>query len=212
MKKILSLVALMILVTPALSSAEENIEARGSYVKPFIRIDNQIERKEIKLEKIEDRLSSTTASTSDKRIEQLEKRSENIENQIERKKELVEDMRERLEAREFRIVVLLENISKRIGERITLLEEKGVVLSDAKTSLSAANDKIQAVKDEVEKIKTLIETEMSTSTNSEIRDDIKETKDRIKVLAKEAHSLLVETVKNIAGALPKKGQATSTNN
>jgi len=206
MKKIISSLTLLSLVLPVLVFA--NLENRE------VRIENRFERasttvnrlqnKQNIIERIQTRIASTTASTSAKRIEKLNER-------LQKQEEQMGKVKERLLKKELKVSEILSKISGKIAERINILDEKGLDMTASLTKLAEANTKIDELNIEAEKLATLIETEITEKNQTQLFQDIKNSQDNIRILARTAHALLVDTIKEITKVLPAKN-ATSTNN
>jgi hypothetical protein len=207
-------VIMSVLLTPVLFlQAEDRPRLDDRMMKIDERATNTIERmqkRDDRVEKIEGRIASSTASTTKmQRLEMMNK-------QLIKQKEQLGKLRQRLEIKEFKIIDLLDNISQRIGERITLIENRGIVLTDAKTSYAEANTKITEAKTKSDTLKNLLDSQNNaTTTDDAAQTNIRTLHEEIKSLTKEAYALLQETIKNINQALPKNGlerKATSTDN
>lgn len=192
MKKILSLLLLLSLIAPVLSYArdgEDDDEATST---------NRNGRKELRLEhrennilRLRERLASTTASTSVKRIEK-------INDKIAKQEDQLGKLKERLLNKELKVVEVLNKIADKISERIGILEARGQDMAAAKAKLALANTKLDEISPETAKLDILLATEMTDTNKDQLLTDIRASQEKIKGLAKEAHALLVETVKEIA--------------
>lgn len=206
MKKILNVLVLLLIATPFLSFAkdgeglERKLDRNATSTIRLEKVEDRIGKQEDQIKKIDNRLASTTATTTDKRREILENKKEKIGEKINKEEDRIVKIKEHLENREGKIVSALENVAKRIGDRIVLIESKGIILTDAKTSLAQANVKINEVKTAIENLKT------STATTTEIVSG----QENVKTLVKEAYALLQETIKNIQKSIPEKVKASST--
>jgi hypothetical protein len=178
-----------------------------------IRIENRVERasttekrlenRENNIERIRERIASTTASTSPKRIENLDKR---FDKQVEQ----MGKVKERLITKELKIADVLGKIADKILERINILAGKGLNMTAARAKLAEASTTLEEMTGQGDKLATLINTEITEANKTQLFIDIKASQDKIKVLAKATHALLVDTIKEITKVLPKNGKATTT--
>ena len=225
MKKILSLIMLLSLLNPSLSFAKaedaSNTNRETKIENRITRIESRFERasttetrlenRENNIERIRERLSSTTASTSIKRVEKL---NERLTKQVEQ----MEKVRERLLNKELKVTDVLGKIASKIQARITILEGKALDMTAAKAKLAEASVKIEDLTAKGEALATLIETEITEANSTQLFQDIKAAQTEIRTLARAAHALLVDTIKEITKVLPQKEKndkasstATSTN-
>jgi hypothetical protein len=162
---------------------------------------NNSENRENNLERIRERISSSTASTSDKKLGRLS----------DQQRERVEKTRERILNREIRVIAALERITDKIQERINILQSKGYNMTTAKEKLAEAKGKIVEMTSEANKISSLINTANNIPTGDEIFEAIKTAQAKIKSLAKETHTILVNTIREIKKNTPQRTTtATST--
>lgn len=189
------------------STIEKRIENRE------VRIENRIERasttekrlenRENNMDRIRARLASTTASTSAKKIEKLNDR-------LAKQTEQMGKIKERLQEKELKITDVLGQISSKIQERINILVTKGLDMTAAKAKLAEATTKIEDMTVEINSLVALIETEITDTNQAQLFTDIRASQDKIKTMAREAHALLVDTIKEITKVLPQKNKATTT--
>jgi len=209
MKKIFSILVLFSLILPVLSSAKIGDRLENQGVRMENRIDRasttekMLENRANNIERIQNRIASTTASTSAKRIERLNER-------LQKQEEMMTKVKERLLKKELKVTEILSKISGKIAERINILDERGLDMTASLTKLAEADAKIDELNAEADKLATLIETEITEENQAQLFQDIKSAQDDIRVLARTAHALLVDTIKEIAKVLPAK-TATSTN-
>jgi hypothetical protein len=228
MKKTINSLLLLSLILPILASAETSATNRtGATVinKLENRIENRemnfnerqdrrevfasttevrLENRENNIERIRARIASTTASTSEKRVERLNERLQKQEEQMTR-------IRERLLNRELKVIDVLGKISDKIADRINILDEKGLDMTASLTKLAEADAKIDELNTVAGQLSTLISTEITEANQAQIFQEIKAVQDNIRLMARAAHALLVDTIKEITKVLPAKN-ATSTNN
>lgn len=178
---------------------DDRIGRRDDWASSTARV---LENRQDKIERIQERLASTTASTSAKKIERLE-------NKLEKEQEKIEKSRDHLLNRGLKITEVLAKIADKIDERISILEGKGLNMTAAKTKLAEAEAKIEDVIDEGEKLADLIDTEITDANKDQLFTDIKSSQEKLRTLARAAHSLLVDTVKEITKVLPKKTATTT---
>lgn len=216
---------LLLLITPILSvKAEDNTRASTTIKKgetkvlqlenrfpkierPLLRAsstEKRLENRENNIERIKDRIASTTASTSEKRVEKLNDR-------LKKQEEQMGKVKERLLEKELKVVEVLGNIASKIQERINILTGKSLDMTAAKAKLAEATAKIELITVEGDAIATLIKAEITEASSTKLFADIKTSQDKIRILAKEAHALLVDTIKEINEVLPQReNKATST--
>ncbi|MEI6528639.1 MAG: hypothetical protein WCO10_03150 [bacterium] len=170
----------------------------------------QLQNRENNIGKIENRIASTTASTTQRKVEQLQK-------MLEKQKQQMEAMKVRIANKEVKAIAVVENIAKRLAERMTILKNKGVVMTEADALFAEAANKIADAKVQADKIKSLlISSSTSTATSSDlVISQVKDLQAIIKVDLKNAQAKLVATIKAINAVRPKfekpeKPVATST--
>ena len=211
MKKILGIgVIVTILLVPVLfisANASEKpivklLKTSSGTEAEKIMVAQQIKNRVQNIERIKARIASTTASTSEKVMNRLENQLQNQEQQMEKAKE-------RLLNKELKVIEILGKISDKIADRIAILEEKDLDLSSATAKLAEANDKIEEVTTEADNLSSLLETEITEDNKDTLFEDIKDSQEKIKTLAKEAKALLVDTVKEITKVLPAKTATTT---
>jgi HPt (histidine-containing phosphotransfer) domain-containing protein len=193
------------------TSTGDRIENRGVRIenrieRPLLRAsttEKRLENRENNIERIRARVASTTASTSVKRLENLDKR-------LEKQREQMTKVRERLLEKELKVTDALGKIASKIQERITILTSKGLDMTAAKAKLAEASAKIEAITVEGDNLATLINTEITESNKDTLFVSVKASQNKIRTFAREAHGLLVDTVKEITKVLPKNDRATTT--
>jgi hypothetical protein len=194
---------------------EERVENRGEIMgirieRPLLRAsstEKRLENRENNIERIREKMASTTASTSAKRIENLDKR---FDKQVEQ----IGKVRERLLEKELKVTEVLGKIASKIQERITILAGKSLDMTAAKAKLAMASTKIEEITVEGDNLATLINTEITEANKDTLFVQIRASQDKIKDLAFTTHALLVDTIKEITKVLPVKtatSTATSTN-
>ena len=224
MKKINILygIILLALVIPVLSFANNNsgpgtkqkgpgFEARTTNIAPGIDLrlgrasstENRLENRENIMDRIRARLASTTASTSERRIN-------NLNNRLQKQADQMEKVKERLLNKEAKVTEILGKIANKIQARISILTTKGLDMTAANAKLAEANAKITGITTAIEQLTTLVETEITEVNQAKLFQDIRATQDKIRTLAKEAKALLIDTVKEINKVLPRNGRATTT--
>lgn len=231
MKKILSSFILLSLIVPILSFAETETE-KGFRVSTTTvkRIEERVENREVmfskrqevreiwasttvralenrenNIERIRARLASTTASTSIKKVERL---NERLQKQVEQ----MAKVKERLLKKELKVAEVLGKISAKISERINILDEKGLDMTASLAKLAEADAKIDELNAKADELATLIETEITEANQAQLFQDIKAVQDDIRIIARTAHALLVDTIKEITKVLPTKTGTTTENN
>jgi hypothetical protein len=205
MKKIISSLMLLSLVIPVLSLAKID-DKLPKIEKPLLRAsttEKRLENRENNIDRIRERLASTTASTSAKRINQLNDR-------LEKQREQMGKVKERLLERETKVMEVLGKIASKIQERINILAGKGLNMTTANAKLALASAKIEEMTVEGDKLTTLINTEITDTNKVQLFTDIKASQEKIRSLAKATHALLVDTIKEINKVLPGNGRATTT--
>jgi hypothetical protein len=224
--KILCSVMLLSLIIPSLSFAraedvsgtstkkgpglEMRVENREQRIEGIMQrastTERRLENRENNIERIRERIASTIASTTASSTKRLEK----LDNRLQKQQEQMGKVRERLVEKELKVTDVLGKIASKIQARIDILVTKGLDMTAAKAKLALAATKIEEMTAEVTNLTTLIETEVTTENQATLFTSIRASQDKIKVLAKETHALLVDTVKEITKVLPKNGRATST--
>jgi chromosome segregation ATPase len=154
-------------------------------------------------------LASTTATSS---AASTTKRLDNLDNRLNKQLEQMAKVKDRLLNKELKVIEVLTKISAKIAERISILEGKGLNMAPAKAQLALADAKIADVTLEANNLANLLSgTSTATTTDqTKLFQDIKTSQDKIRTMAREAHALLVDTIKEITKVLPRNGQATST--
>ncbi len=196
---------LLSLVIPVLSLAKID-DKLPKIEKPLLRAsttEKRLENRENNIDRIRERLASTTASTSAKRINQLNDR-------LEKQREQMGKVKERLLERETKVMEVLGKIASKIQERINILAGKGLNMTTANAKLALASAKIEEMTVEGDKLTTLINTEITDTNKVQLFTDIKASQEKIRSLAKATHALLVDTIKEINKVLPGNGRATTT--
>lgn len=203
MKKI-QLVNLLVLCSIIIPSATSLLAVNGLTIKVNNKTENQIriENQENNIERIRINIDNATAT---------EKKEERLNNRFENQQRLMVQAKERILNQEIKLIDVLEKIFNKINERINIIEDRGINMSLAKTKLNEANTKIEKTIAKADELSTLLNTEITDLNKEQIFIDIQNKRKEIKDLAREAHTLLVETVKTIAQNLGNK-TATSTNN
>jgi hypothetical protein len=163
----------------------------------------RLENREMDIERIRERLASTTASTSSKRIEQINDR-------LEKQREQMKQVRERLVEKELKVLEVLGQIASKIQERITILAAKGLDMTAAKAKLAEASLKIEEITAAGQSLTVLIETEITEANKDQLMADVKTAQEKIRGLAQATHALLVDTIKEITKVLPARPTITST--
>lgn len=207
--KIIIGTVLLSLIIPTLSFAklENNLEKKEVRIEKKTerndKIINGFEKRQDNIDRLKQRLASTTASTSEKKVGKLSEK-------IEKRKEQMSKIQERLINKELKVTEILNKIADKISERIIILEGKKLDMIPAKAKLAEADAKIEAITKEIDNLTALVKTEITDTTKDQLFTDIRTSQDKIKVLAKEAKALLVDTIKEITKVLPKNGKATTT--
>lgn len=176
------------------SNTEQRIEQR---VNRASSTEGRLENRENNIERIRARIASTTASTSEKRMEKLQER-------LQKQQEQMAKVREKLQNKQLKVVEVLGKIADKIQERIDILETKALNMTAAKAKLAEATTKIDEVTTEADNLATLISTEITEENKDSLFTSIKSSQEKIRSLAKEAHALLVDTIKEITKVLPAK--------
>jgi len=190
-------------VPPTLLQLQNRIkeDARLNQIKASSTV-KQLQNRENNIEKIQNRIASTTASTTEKRNQQLEK-------MLQKQRDEMQKMKDRVANQEVKAIAVIENIAKRLGERMTVLKNKGVVMTEADTLFAAANTKIADAKIQADKIKTLLSQPIASSTDP-ILNPVKDLLAIIKVDLKDAQQKLTATIRSINNVRPKFEKATTT--
>ena len=201
---------LLTLLVPVFSFAKaQGWENKGERIENIMvratTTVNRLENRQNTISRIRERLASTTASTSPKRIE-------NLNNRLDKQMERMSEVKDRLLNREIKVAEVLGKIADKIAERIDILGERGLNVTAAKAKLAEAIAKIAEITAKADALSTLIETEITDENQTQLFTDIKAIQDDIRTLAKEAKALLIDTIKEITKILPAKlGKiATST--
>jgi hypothetical protein len=174
--------------------------------RPLLRASStelRLEKRENNILRIKERLASTTASTSVKRIENLDKR---FDKQVEQ----MGKVKDRLLNKEVKILDVLGKISSKIQERINILTGKGLDMTASKAKLAEATLKAEEMTIEADNLTTLINTEITEANKDSLFQSIKASQEKIRTLARATHALLVDTIKEITKVLPRNDKATST--
>src|SRR3989339_1687923 len=204
-KIVISGVIVLTIMIPSLSFvvADDSVEVntKNKRLEKEVRLENREKR----IEWIKKELASTTASTSEKKIEKLN-------NKLEKQREKMGEARERLLDKELQVTDVLGKIADKIGDRIIISENRGLDMTAAKTKLAEASVKIEEITIEGQTLADLIKTEITETNKDTLFASVKTSQNKIRTLAKATHALLVDTVKEITKVLPKKNSATSTPN
>ena len=118
--------------------------------------------------------------------------------------------REKLLEKELKIVDILGQISSKIQDRIAILTAKGLDMTAAKAKLAEATTKIEETTIEGQNLAILIQTEMTDTNKDQLLADVKTSQEKIRDLARAAHTLLVDTIKEINNVLPAKTTIKTT--
>jgi chromosome segregation ATPase len=210
-KKIFGSLLLLTLLVPVLSFAKdgERLENRGPKIDAKLERAStttmRFENRENNIEKIRTRLASTTASTTEKRMERLNDR-------LEKQREQMGKAKERLLNRETKIIETLTKIADKIATRIDILEGKNLDMTAASAKLDEANAKLVDLTAEADVLSALVATEVTEANKDQLFTDIRTAQDKIRTLARETHALLVDTVKEITKVLPQRPATTTTTN
>jgi DNA repair exonuclease SbcCD ATPase subunit len=173
--------------------------------RPFLHAsttEKRLENRENNIERIRARIASTTASST--------KRLEKLDDRLEKQREQMTKVKERLLNKEVKATDILGKIASRIQVRITVLEGKGLNLTTAKTKLAEATAKIEQLSVEADNLATLVNTEITETNKESLFASIRASQDKIRVLAREAKTLLNSTIKEITLVLPRNGKASTT--
>ncbi len=185
---------------------EDRIERREERFEKRLTLASstqaRLDKREAQIEKIEARLASTTASST-KKIEKLTER-------LEERKAKAEEVKDKLLNKGLKVTEVLGKISAKIQDRIDILKGKGLDLANAQARLDTANAKIDQLTEKSEDLADLLNTEMTEENREQLFEQIQTTHAEARGLAKEAHSLLVDTIKAITEILPKDDKATTT--
>ena len=122
----------------------------------------------------------------------------------------MEKVKDKLLNQELKVIEVLGKIAGKIQSRIAILEGKGLNMTAAKAKLVEANAKISEATAEADVLSGLLTSTSTATTTSQTFTEIKTAQNNIKVLAKAAHALLVDTIKEITKVLPANGRATTT--
>jgi len=210
--KIFCGILLLSLIIPSLSFAETEVKPllnRAAILEKIASTTEiRLKNREDNIERIRARIASSTSSTTEKRIAQLNSK-------YEKQSEKLAAAKDRLLNKELKIVEVLEKIAGKITKRINILETNGSNLASAKAKLKEATDKIDAITAEATKLATSLKAIITKDNKDQLFIDIKASQDNIRTLAKEAKALLVDTIKEITKVLPTKSAesdiSTTTN-
>ncbi|MEI6191314.1 MAG: hypothetical protein WCP24_03035 [bacterium] len=188
-------------------SREERLDVRKKIVENIIdrasTTEKRLENRENNIERIRERIASTTASTSEKRLDNLDKR-------LEKQQEQMGKAKERLLEKELKIADVLGKIAEKIQGRIKILTDKGLDMVASNAKLAQATAKIESMTAETANLSTLVGTVITEANQAQLFTDIRASQDKIRTLAREAHGLLVDSVKEITKVLPRNNKATTT--
>jgi hypothetical protein len=165
--------------------------------------ENRLENRQNIINKIREKIASSTTASTSKRVEKLNSRIQNQEEQMLK-------VKDRLQNKELKITDSLIKIADKIQTRISVLEDRGLDMTSAKAQLALANAKITNITNESSNLATLIGTTITEANQTQLFTDIKAYQDKIKALVFEVHGLLVKTVKEITIVLPRNDKATTT--
>jgi hypothetical protein len=188
------------------SPSERPTMIRATTTRPTINATSTLPRLENRvnnIERIRDRIASSTASTSEKKLGKFN-------DQVKKQTEQMERMRERIINRELKVIDVLEKISNKIRERIIILQEQGLNMTPARTKLTEATNKIGEMTNEANKISAMLAITITETNSAQIFQAITDSQKIIKTLAKETHTLLRDTIKEITKVLPRRPTATTT--
>lgn len=217
-------IILSLILVPLLTIKAETSSSTSSTTSKGVRLQNlkekledraiirasstikRLENREDNIERIRAKIASTTASTtasSTRRLEMLDKR-------LAKQQEKMNQAKERLINKELKMTEVLGNIAEKIQERITILEGQGLNMTAAKSKLAEAVAKIEDLTMETNNLANLLNSTTTATSSDQLFVDIRTAQEKIKIMARETQSLLVNTVKEITKVLPKKGRATTT--
>jgi hypothetical protein len=227
MKKILSIsFVLTLLLVPALF-----INAQTETVSPTIR-NNRMENREVRMENREAKIASTTIRMENRqariasttlRMEEMrarmasstlrkENRMASTSERVTRRVAKMNEVRERLSNKEFKVISVLEQIAEKIQSRINILTGKGLDMSAAEAKLALATENITKMTTKAAEITTDLETEITEENMQNLGQTIKSAQEIIRDMAKETHTLLVDTIKEITEVLPTQSKTASSTN
>jgi hypothetical protein len=180
-------------------------QVQGRIASTTERVENRLEMRNTNMEQVKARIASTT--------QRMENRVASTSDRLAKKNQKLNEVKERLLNREFKFITVLEQIADKIQTRIDILTERGLDMAKAQAKLDLALENIIAATNKASDITTELETEITMENKAETFAMIKSSHDEIRIMAKETHGLLVETVKEITKVLPAQNRtATSTNN
>jgi hypothetical protein len=149
--------------------------------------EKRLENRQTNIERLEQRLASTTATTSEKKIEKI---TEQIKQQVEQ----MNKVKDRLLNIELKAINILGKIANKIQTRINILSDKGQDMTTAREKLNLASRKLEVMTLEADFLANTIRVPVNASTTESLPQRVAESQNKLRTLAKETHSLLVETV------------------
>jgi hypothetical protein len=187
-------------------SIKERIEVREKIAENIMvrasTTEKRLENRESNIERIRERIASTTASLS-------EKRAENLDNRLEKQQQQMNNARERLLGKELKVTDVLGKIAEKIQERISIMSNQGIIMTTANAKLTEATSAIEDLTAEAANLGTLLETEITSENKDELLNDVRASQNQVRTQAREIHALLVDTVKEITKLLPTKTATTT---
>jgi len=163
------------------------------------RLNIRAEQVQLRLEEKESRLNqirSRIASSS------INRTGEKLDKTLAKQEEKIIQARKRLANTEIQVIDVLSKIFGKINERISILENKGLDMTQAKLKLTETEEKIDEINTEAGTLADLVLTEITEENQAQILSEIKTKQDTIRTMARATHALLVDIIKEITKVLP----------
>ncbi len=182
------------------------LEAENKVNGLLQRIDiaeKRLENREKNIEIIREKIASTTAFNSQRKLE-------NASAKLQKGFEGVDDAADRLAKKELKVVDVLGMIAGKIQTRINIIKSSGLNMNLAEVKLAEAAGKIEEITVVADDLSELLAATITEENKDQLFTDIKTAQEKIRDLANETHTLLVDAVKEIAKVLPLRAATATT--
>ncbi len=198
MKKTLIILALVSILIPSFSMAEESTTTKQKIEQ--IKEKRESIKDKIRKEKEEiEKFKSTTSS-----IELKEKTKDIIEQRIGKK---FDEKRIKIASGFEEVIENLKNLLTRVETRISNIENKNTISTTTKELVSKARNDILLAEEELTIFENKLSITTSSSTKKTYLEDLKTQSEKTKKLMKIAHKTIVDIINSLKPGLEK---STST--
>lgn len=203
MKTIITTIILFaFILSPMLVSAQQNsMNNTGISLQNAEELKAKIKNQEqlqIHLENREQNREELRARFEEKKMQLTQNREERRVRLEEKKRQIAKNLADNIFRRFENFLDRLSRISERISERLDILTDKGLDVSDQEDMLAEANAELVIVSEDIAEAKILFDTEISNETSKEELRAIIET---AKESLRNAHSSYVDVISSIKAGL-----------